>query len=263
MGADLMARQRSPNRDRAYEIYIEHNGKISSQEIAEILNEKINNINSWRVQDKWSKKLNKVGAPYGNKNALGNVGGAPPENQNARTYGWYSKYYPTTSRNLIKEAEEAGGTPLEILWAQIMTQWIAIIRAQKIMYVKNQKDMTKELKKTKVQKENVGSKSEPIMEDVYIEEEYELQFAWDKHATFLNAQSRAMAQLTNMLKKYDEMLHANWDTATEEQKLRVEKIKLQLDNPEFKHKKEISEKKLELENERFKHQKDIDSKKYW
>lgn len=229
IGADLMARQRSPNRDRAYEIYVEHKGKISSQEIADLLQEKLNNINSWRVQDKWAKRLNKVGAPFGNKNAVGNKGGGAPEaNQNARTYGWYSKYYPTTSRNLIKEAEEAGGTPLEILWAQIMTQWIAIIRAQKIMHVKNHDDKTKELKKFKSQRENVGGKSSVQIEEVYREEEYEIQQAWDKHATFLTAQSRAMAQLTNMLKKYDDMLHANWDTVTEEQKLRVEKLKVDI-----------------------------------
>ena len=68
---------------------------------------------------------------------------APNKNQNARTYGWYSKYYPTVARNLIKEAEEAGGSRLEILWAQIMTQWIAIIRAQKIMHVKKSKRLNK------------------------------------------------------------------------------------------------------------------------
>jgi len=229
LGADLMARQRSPNRDRAYEIYVEHDGKITSQQVADLLNEKINNINSWRVQDKWSKRLNKVGAPYGNLNAVGNKGGSAPEaNQNARTYGWYSKYYPITARNLIKEAEEAGGSLLDILWAQIMTQWVAIIRAQKIMHVKNHDDMTKELKKTKVQKENTGTKANPNFEETYREEEFELQFAWDKHATFLTAQSRAMAQLTNMLKKYDDMLHANWDTVTEEQRLRVEKLKVDI-----------------------------------
>lgn len=258
-----MARQRSPNRDKAYEIYVEYDGKITSKQIAELLDEKINNINSWRVQDKWSKKLNKVGAPYGNQNAIGNKGGgAPDANQNARTYGWYSKYYPTESRNLIKEAEEAGGTPLEILWAQIMTQWIAIIRAQKIMHVIDKDEMIKEVKRHKT-KSSERSTAKTTSSSNETEIEWEFQFAWDRQATFLNAQSRAMAQLTNMLKKYDDMLHTNWDTVTEEQKLRVEKLKLQLDNPEFKHRKEINEKKIELEKERFNHQKDIDSKKYW
>lgn len=259
-----MARERSPNRDRAYEIYVEHNGKITSKEIAELLNEKINNINSWRVQDKWSKKLNKVGAPYGNQNALGNKGGgAPKQNQNAKIHGIYSKYYPTKLINIIKDTEDAGGNLIDIQWAQIMTQWANIINSQKIMYVKNQKDLTKELKKIKVQKDNVGSKANPDIQEVYREEEYELQFAWDKQATLLKTQSQAMGRLQSLIKQYDEMLHKNWDTVTEEQKLRVEKLKIQLDNPEFKHRKEINEKKIELEKERFNHQKDIDSKKYW
>lgn len=256
-----MARQRSPNRDRAYEIYKEHEGKISSKEIAEILNEKINNVNTWRVKDKWSKKFNKVGAPYGNQNAVGNKGGGAPEaNQNARTYGWYSKYYPTSSRNLIKEAEEAGGTLLDILWAQIMTQWAAIIRAQKIMHVTNKKEMIKEVKRHK-EKSTESSTAKKTSSSSETEIEWEFQFAWDRHATFLNAQSRAMAQLTNMIKKYDDMLHANWDTVTEEQKLRVEKVRTHIE--EYKIKKEHTEKKIELEKERFEHQKNIDSKKYW
>ncbi len=214
-----MGRAKSPNREKAFEIYQEHSGNITSKKIAELLGEKINNINSWKIQDKWNN--NKGGAPKCNKNAVGNSGGvAPSKNQNARTYGWYSKYYPTTSRNLIKEAEEAGGSELDILWAQIMTQWVAIIRAQKIMHVKNKNDLTKELKREKV----TGGKSPGW------EKEYELQFAWDKQANFLNSQSRAMATLTNMLVKYNDMVHANWETATEEQKLRVDKLKVQIEN---------------------------------
>lgn len=223
-----MARAKSPNREKAFEIFREHNGNISSKEIADLLGEKVNNINSWRVKDKWNN--NKGGAPKGNKNAVGNSGGAAPEkNQNARTYGWYSKYYPTTSRNLIKEAEEAGGTLLDILWAQIMTQWIAIIRAQKIMHVTSKKEMIKELKKSREKKKSTQTDKKKTNEDE-CEYEYEFQFAWDRQATFLNSQSRAMAELRNLIKQYDEMLHNNWETATEEQKLRVEKLRVQVEN---------------------------------
>lgn len=214
-----MARPKSPNREKAFEIYREHEGRITSKKIAEILGEKINNINSWRSQDKW-KDYKKGGAPKGNTNAVGNNGGAPGMNQNARTYGWYSKYYPTAARNLIQEAEEAGGSELDILWAMIMTKWIAIIRAQKIMYVKNRKDLTKELKR---EKETHGKSPG-------WEKEYELQFAWDKQAQFLNSQSRAMTTLTNMIVKYNDLVHANWETATEEQKLRVDRLKVQIEN---------------------------------
>lgn len=34
-----MPRQRSPNRDKAFEIYKEHKGNITNREIASILNE--------------------------------------------------------------------------------------------------------------------------------------------------------------------------------------------------------------------------------
>lgn len=250
-----MAKSRNPNRDKAFDLYKQHYGKITSKEIAVLLNEKVKNIEYWRIMDSWKQKYNpKGGAPKGNKNAVGNDGGAPQGNQNARTYGWYSKYFPTETRNLIKEAEEAGGSPLEILWAQIMTQWIAIIRAQEIMFVTDKNEMIKELKK---RKEIDGDKMSGL------EEEWEFQFAWDRQATFLNAQSRAMSQLTSMIKRYDEMLHANWEMATEEQKLRVEKLKVQIKDPGLQHKKKVDANKHRLARERFKHQKDIDSKKYW
>jgi len=210
-----LARNRSPNRDKAFEIYKENKGKISSQEIAKILDEKINNINTWRVKDKWSKRI-KVGAPYGNKNAVGNKGGAKEGNQNARTNGWYSKYHPIKVINIIKEIQESGGTPLEILWAEIVTLEVNIIRAQKIMHVKNNIDHTRELKKVSVNKFGESK-------------EWEIQFAWDKYAKFLDTQSRAMARLSSMLKQYDEMVHTNWDILTEEQKLKVELLKAQID----------------------------------
>lgn len=252
-----MGRQRSPNRDKAFEIYKQNNGRISSQKIADILNENLNNINSWRSQDKWSKRINKVGAPYGNANAINNNGGAPKKNQNSRKHGFYSKYLPAKVFDIFEDIEHMD--PLDILWNNIKLKYAAIINSQKIMYVKDHDDMTKELKKTKSQSELVDGESI----EIYREEEYEIQFAWDKQATFLNAQSRAMAQLTKMIKQYDEMLHANWDTATEEQKLRVERLKVQINNPELQHRKEVAEKKLQLEKERFEHQKRIDESKVW
>ncbi|MZK53661.1 terminase, partial [Clostridium beijerinckii] len=60
--------------------------------------------------------------------------------------------------------------------------------------------------------------------------EYEFQFAWDRQATFLNAQSRAMAELRSLIKQYDEMLHKNWDLATAEQKARIDKLNFEISN---------------------------------
>ena len=58
--------------------------------------------------------------------------------------------------------------------------------------------------------------------------EYEFQFAWDRQATFLNAQSRAMSELRSLIKQYDTMVNTNWDLVTEEQKLRIDKLKCEV-----------------------------------
>lgn len=55
-----MARQRSPNRDKAFEIYKEHNGDITLREIAKTLETPEKTISGWKVKDKWDSKLNGV-----------------------------------------------------------------------------------------------------------------------------------------------------------------------------------------------------------
>lgn len=100
-----MPRQRSPNRDRAFEIYREHGGNIELIEIAGILNVPEGTVRGWKNKDGWDSKLNgtfqknterskpKGGQP-GNKNAVGNDGGAaPPGNLNAIKHGAYQTIY--------------------------------------------------------------------------------------------------------------------------------------------------------------------------
>ena len=62
-----------------------------------------------------------------------------------------------------------------------------------------------------------------------IGEKWEVQQAWDKHGSFLQAQARAQSELRSLIKQYDELLHKNWDLATEEQKVRIAQIKAQTD----------------------------------
>lgn len=238
-----MGRKRSPNRDKAFQIYKEHGGKITSKEIAEILDEKINNINSWRTRDKWSKMHKKIGAPYGNKNAIGNKGGAPIGNYNRFTYGKYTDRIPFAVKNIMQELDIED--PLEKQWRSICLLEARIIYMQDIMHVENKEDMTKILKKI-----SDGKTGKSL--------EYEIQHAWDKESNLMNTLSRSMNTLAKLIKQYDEMLNANWDIATEEQKLRVERLKIQIENPELQHRKEIANKKIELERERFEHTKKMD-----
>lgn len=176
----------------------------------------LNTLKSWIKRYNWASEKkkgaskNKRGAPIGNKNATG-----PPGNKNAEKFGFFSKYLPEEARELIQEISTKD--KFDILWEQITIQYAAIIRAQKIMYVKDKEEMIKELKKHE-STEN-GEKIE-----------YEFQFAWDRQASFLNAQSRAMSELRSLIKQYDEMIHKDWNLATEEQKTRVEKLKCEVDN---------------------------------
>ena len=220
-----MARARSPNRDKAFEIYKEHGGDIANREIAKLLDISEKTISGWKVKDKWNESLNGVlqkeirstpkekrnkGGQPKNKNALGNNGGAPIKNKNAEKFGFFSKHLPEETLDLMKEISEKN--KLDILWEQITIQYAAIIRAQRIMYVEDKDEMIKELKKHETNE--FGEKIE-----------YEFQFAWDRQATFLNSQSRAMGELRSLIKQYDTMINTNWNLATEEQKLRIDKLK--------------------------------------
>lgn len=70
-----------------------------------------------------------------------------------------------------------------------MIQYTAIIRAQKIMYVAYDDSLSKEVSKWS---SSEGGSSE----------EYAIQYAWDKQANFMNAQSRAMSTLANLIKQF-------------------------------------------------------------
>ena len=215
-----MPRARDPKRDEAHYLWLEQNGNISNREIAKKLNVDEKKVAVWKQRDKWNvvqqSKTNVVqqkrkGAPPGNKNAKGH--GAPKRNSNAVTHGFLTKFLPEETREIMESLNER--PPADLIWDQIQIQYAAIIRAQRIMFVKDQDDLTKELKRTKEGYSDSGSSSE---------EEYELQFAWDKHAAFLTAQSRAMAELRSLIKQFDDMASIN-----DERRLRLEQMRLNID----------------------------------
>jgi len=208
-----VARVRSPNRDKAFEIYKEHAGNIDLVEIASILDVSPGTIRGWKNKDKWEANLN--GAFQNNKGNAPNKKGGQPKNKNAEKHGFFSKYLPEDTFSVIQDIERKN--PLNILWENIQIQYAAIIRSQKIMHVKSIDDKTIE----KIEERNGDSS---------YGEKWEVQQAWDKQANFLNAQSRAMKTLESMIKQYDEMLNKNWDLATEEQKLRIEVLKAKMVN---------------------------------
>lgn len=212
-----MGRPRSPNRDKAYEIYESNRGKISLNDIADMLNEKTSNIYSWKNKDNWDRKLKgDVGAPKGNLNGLKNGMYCDPEKRLPSEF--IKKWFPIGFKKAYEDSTNMGISKLDKLGHSIDMLWARILVSQKITQVKNKSDMTKELKREKNQYGKNPS----------IEKEYEIQFAWDKENSSLDTYSKAMERLTNMIDKYEKLLHANWDLATEEQKLRIDKIKADL-----------------------------------
>ncbi|OPA76634.1 hypothetical protein BVG16_15750 [Paenibacillus selenitireducens] len=188
------------------------------KEIADKYGVSLNTVKSWKQRHGWERKkgaytdkgvhTKKTGAPSGNKNAVGNKGGAAPKgNSNAVTHGFFKKYFPEETVLIMQDIEQR--SPLDMLWDNIMIQYTAIVRAQRIMYVKDQTDTTT----TKIEEKggNVWG------------EKWEVQHAWDKHATFLQAQSRAMGELRSLIKQYEEMCRQGYED--EEQQLRIRKLK--------------------------------------
>lgn len=195
------------NWELAYEDY---KSGMKRKDIAQKYNVSINTVKSWK-QRHWNKKegappKRKKGAPLKNENASGRTP-KKDENQNARKHGFFAKWLPEEVNQIIGEMPE---DPLDILWANIQMQMAVIVRAQNIMYVHDKNDMTKE----------VSMRGDDVVS-------YDVQQAWDKQANFMSAQSRAMKTLESMIKQYDELLHKNWELATEEQKARINQLKAQ------------------------------------
>ena len=209
-----MARAPDPRIEQAKAMYLEGQKLV---EIASQLNLPEGTVRRWKCTHKWdsersekkSERSDRRGAPKGNKNAVG--AGAPEQNKNAEKFGFFSKYLPEETFSIIQEIEKKD--PLDILWENIQIAYAAIVRAQQIMYVKDHEDKTIE----KVEEKKSKGK--------LIGEKWEVQEAWDKQATFLKAQARAQGELRSLIKQYDELLHSNYELATEEQKARIEQIR--------------------------------------
>ena len=179
------------------------------------------------IEDQCTAKSKQSGERCKNKSIPGkNVckfhggnGGCPKGAQNALKHGFFARIFPDDeeTRALIQEIMEKD--PLDILWENIMIQYVAIARGQKIMFVRDKDDLTKHLKR---QKETSGLNSEGW------EKEWELQYAWDKHASFLQAQSRAMQTLERLIQRYDALIQSG--QGSEEHRLKLEKLKAQIEN---------------------------------
>lgn len=230
-----MARQRNPLRDEAYQIWIKSNKRKPLKDIAKELGVSDSTVRKWKSEDKWGHETNRsapiekerYGSMKGNKNAKDNPGNPnaspPPKNQNAVTHGLFSKIIPAETKELMSELHDSD--PSDIIWTNIMFQYSAIIRAQKIMYVRDELDTTEWEKKRKG-KWIPDDNGDPIF--IPDEIEKEIQFAWDKQASFMNAQSRAMSTLSNLIKQFVAITDEG-----DERRLKLELMRAQISKVEI------------------------------
>lgn len=215
-----MARAPNPKIEQAKAMYLKGTKLV---EIASQLNLPEGTVRRWKSTYKWESERSdknsersdrKRGAQPGNHNSAG----GPPQNKKAEKYGFFSKYLPEETVSIIQEMPT---DPLDILWDQVQIAYAAIIRAQSIMYVKDRDDVTT----TQIGQGYSDSGSS---------EKWEVQQAWDKQGNFLQAQARAQKTLEGLIKQYDELLHKNWELASDEQRARIAVLKAQVEKDEEK-----------------------------
>lgn len=209
-----MARAPDPRIEQAKAMYLKGRKLI---EIARDLDLPEGTVRRWKSTHRWESERSdrnsersvkrKQGAQPGNKNSSG----GPLRNKKAEKYGFFSKYLPEETQEIFSAIDQAN--PLYLLWHQIQIAYTAIIRAQKISYVRDQRDKTIE---------KIENKTGNV-----IGEKWEVQQAWDKQNEFMKAQARAQGELRAMIRQYDKMLHEDWETVSEEQKVRLAKIKIE------------------------------------
>jgi len=186
-----LPRRRTPKRDEAKNIWRASGKTKALKDIADELGVAASTVRKWKSTDRWDDEL-KGNAPIEkerydslrkNQNAVGNHGGAaPPHNHNAVTHGLFAKWLPDETSDILQVVEQQ--SPADIIWQNITLQYTAIIRAQQIMFVQDQSDMSNEVS-------SIGKV-----------ESYDVQYAWDKQAAFMAAQSRAMGTLGNLIKQF-------------------------------------------------------------
>lgn len=237
-----MARQRSPNRDKALEMFINARGKITNKEIAETLKEKEKTVSNWKSRDKWNVVLqskhrsttNKAGAPKGNSNAKGNKGNknasAPKRNKNAVKTGEHETIY---AAYLTEEEKSLFNNQIDTSIA--LMEEINLLRVRQLRMLKrlkqaenglndNEKTILYELRGRKTLIESKGKKI-PVELDAELtqtEKQERITRRIDDVLRIEDALTRVSNLLTRTIKQYEdlELIDHNVRKQTEEIKLR-------------------------------------------
>ncbi len=178
-------------------------GQYTQKQLAEKHKIKLGTLKSKISREKWKKdatfsedattRVAKQRHPQ-DSTAVRNKSGNPnpkngftKHNNLSKKHGLFAKYIPQETMELMGIADSMGAA--DIIWTQIQIQFAAIVRAQNVMWVEDVNDHSVE---------TTGSSMDA--------ESMKVSFAYEKYASFLSAQSRAMAELRSALKQFT--LHA-------------------------------------------------------
>lgn len=171
----------------------------------------------WRRRKKPKKATDNIGGQNGNDNAVGNDGGAPEGNKNAVSHGLFANYLPKEMLDIITELNQM--TPADMVWQNILIQYTAIIRSQKIMFVRDEFDNFSN---------NIGVRLDPHAPDkegnpTIVEEKREWHMAYERQERYLSAQSRAMTTLSNLIRQFVALADDD-----DERKLKMTRLELEI-----------------------------------
>jgi phage terminase small subunit len=175
------------DRREARRLYLESGGKLSLAEIARHMGRPASTVRNWKRNEGWDELMK--GREGEDKPVL------------------HLSHVPGEVRTIMEAAR--GMDEKALLWEVILYQYASIVRAQELMHVRDEND-TRFLAR---------GEGEPVA--------YEPHAAWDRHASFMQAQSRAVSALNSSLKAYQQLLlgtHAA-DAKRQQAKLLKQKVK--------------------------------------
>ena len=199
---------------------------ITMRALADKHKVKYSTLRSRKNREKWGRTVatddatDKPGGQRNNNNAKGNPGNLnaspPPNNKNAVSHGLFANWMPEETLEIIRELSQK--SPADMIWENILIQYTAIIRAQKIMYVMDANDDISNITSIKLDPTIQDDEGNPVR----IEEKREWHMAYQKQESFMNAQSRAISTLSSLIKQYVVMADEDDSRRLELERMRAE-----------------------------------------
>ncbi len=181
----LISHAKGSKRSNAMFIYIKSKGNITKPQIAQIFGVTERTVRRWARDDGWDNALSLVP-----KHCVEST-----EKSSSATDCAYDNNFdmhsllPKETADIISHFTSA--SPVDILWQNIMLQYAAIIRAQKLMNIESEKIL-------RLEKRTAEGMDSCITE-------WENHTPWERYRIFMDSQSKAMNSLALMLKRLEDL----------------------------------------------------------